>query len=194
MIGAASRTEGTGGPTRPGEILMADSPFATGRLRKRQATLAAMGACAYPVRAARLAATECELEDSMRKHPSLWSRAASLLMLMLVPHLTGCYVWQPVTVSPRQLIEDEQPERVRVFSSDGTSVELTEVRVETGFLTGVIHRILPVRRTVRIAFADITAVERRRFDGMKTIGAAALTGAGAFVAVVAAAVFLRTES
>ena len=125
----------------------------------------------------------------MKKHPSFWSRPAALLMLMLVPHLTGCFAWQPVTVSPQQLIEDEQPNRVLVYRIDGSSVELTELRVETGFISGLLPEVLPVRRTVRIAFTDIAKVEWRRLHTRKTVGAVVLTGAGVALAVVFLAVF-----
>ena len=59
-------------------------------------------------------------------------RARVVLLLFLVLYPTACATsWQSVaTPSPAQLIEAEQPDRVRVTVSNGTKVELEEPLVE----------------------------------------------------------------
>ena len=41
-------------------------------------------------------------------------RSHTLLLLLLSLQLSGCSTWQPRTVSPQEVIEMEQPSRVRV--------------------------------------------------------------------------------
>ena len=102
---------------------------------------------------------------------------------MLVLHLTGCYSWQPATVGPRQLIEEEAPGLIRIVQTDGEQMELRNPRIESDSLTARISTRLRTG-TVRIALTDITAVQARRFSTPKTWGAVVLTGAGLAVAVV----------
>ena len=100
----------------------------------------------------------------MKKHP--WLRPAASLMLLL--HLTGCYSWQPVTASPRQFVEEEQPGHIRISQGDDEELELRNPRVEGDSLAA---RISTFNRTgtVRIALTDITAVESRRLQVGKTV-------------------------
>jgi len=54
-------------------------------------------------------------------------RTRAVLMLFLVLHLAACVTWQAVSldaVSPAQLIEEDQPDRVRVTMQDRTQMEL----------------------------------------------------------------------
>ena len=54
-------------------------------------------------------------------------RARTVLLLLLVLHLTACSTWQSVSLdatSPAQLIEEDQPDRVRVTMQDRTQMEL----------------------------------------------------------------------
>ncbi len=95
-------------------------------------------------------------------------RLAASLMLLL--HLAGCYSWQPVTASPRQFVEEEQPGHIRISQADDEELELRNPRVEGDSLAA---RISTYNRTgiVRIALADITAVEWRRLQVGKTVWA-----------------------
>ena len=91
-----------------------------------------------------------------------------LALFLLVLHLTGCYSWQPATVSPRQFIEEEQPGQIRIVQADGERMELRNPRIESDSLTARIFSNLRTG-TVRIALADITAVEWRRLHVGKTV-------------------------
>jgi hypothetical protein len=95
-------------------------------------------------------------------------RYRPLALFLLVLHLTGCYSWQPATVSPRQFIEEEQPGQIRIVQADGERMELRNPRIESDSLTARIFSRLRTG-TVRIALADITAVESRRLQVGKTV-------------------------
>ena len=46
-------------------------------------------------------------------------RCRPVALLMLVLFLGGCTTWQPTTVSPRVVVEQEQPLKIRVTSTRG---------------------------------------------------------------------------
>lgn len=89
-------------------------------------------------------------------------RCRPLALLMLVVFLAGCYSWRPTTVSPRQVIEEEQPSRVRVTLNSGTVtvipdpvlvgdsiIPLEELQCQSGYTpttrTSVLGRLLQLR-------------------------------------------------
>ena len=54
-------------------------------------------------------------------------RPRAVLLLFLLLNLTACQTWQSVSlgaISPAQLIEEDQPDRVRVTMQDRTQMEL----------------------------------------------------------------------
>ena len=54
-------------------------------------------------------------------------RSRAALLLFLVLNLTACQTWQSVSldaISPAQVIEEDQPDRVRVTMQDRTQMEL----------------------------------------------------------------------
>ena len=54
-------------------------------------------------------------------------RSRAALLLFLVLNLTACQTWQSVSLdatSPAQVIEEDQPDRVRVTMQDRTQMEL----------------------------------------------------------------------
>ena len=60
-------------------------------------------------------------------------RARAVLLLFLLLNLTACQTWQSVSldaISPAQLIEEDQPDRVRVLMRGGTELELENPSVE----------------------------------------------------------------
>ena len=84
----------------------------------------------------------------------------------------GCTSWRPVAVSLRQFVEEDQPERIRIFQADGTRIELRDPRVDTVSLTAVASvRLSPTRfraDTVSIRLTDVGAVEARHFSIART--------------------------
>jgi len=83
--------------------------------------------------------------------------------LMFVLHLGACSTWRPVTVSPRQFIEEEQPDRIRVWQ-DARATELRDPRIGGDTLTSMV----PNERG-KIALTDITLIEVRRFSYGRTL-------------------------
>ena len=111
-------------------------------------------------------------------------RPRAVLLLFGVLHLTACQTWQSVSlgaISPAQVIEAEQPERVRVYMRGGGQVELESPSVEGDAL---------VAPNVSMPLADITGLEVREFSMDRTM--ILLGGVAAGVLVVAVAVVLAT--
>ena len=60
-------------------------------------------------------------------------RPRAVLLLFLLLKLTACQTWQSVSldaISPAQLIEEDQPDRVRVLLRGGNELELENPSVE----------------------------------------------------------------
>ena len=115
-------------------------------------------------------------------------RYRSVAVLLLVLQLGACYSWDPVTASPRQFIEDDQPQHIRIFQPDGTRTELRNPRVETDSLTAEVPvRLSPEEfgtETVRIPLTDVRAFEIQRFNIEDTLGLiGALWGGGWLLAL-----------
>jgi hypothetical protein len=92
-------------------------------------------------------------------------RYRAVLLLFLVLHLTACYTWQTVVVSPVRVIEETQPDRVLVVVPGG-EVELENPSVEGDQLVGADGVSLPL--------ADILGLETRGFSPGRTAGLALL--------------------
>ena len=92
--------------------------------------------------------------------------------------LTACHAWHPVTISPREFVEAQGAAEVRVITSDGTRLELHDLRIVGDSIVGEARgretppagKAGPSREassvsnvvTFRIALDDIVAVEERR--------------------------------
>ena len=58
-------------------------------------------------------------------------RLRAVLLLFLLLNLTACSTWQSIdAISPAQLIEEDQPDRVRVLLRGGNELELENPSVE----------------------------------------------------------------
>ena len=111
-------------------------------------------------------------------------RPRAVLLLFLLLNLTACQTWQSVSldaISPAQLIEEDQPDRVRVLMGGGTELELENPSVEGDQLVGP---------GVSMPLADILLLEVREFSMDRTVLLA--EGVAAGVLVVAVAVVLAT--
>jgi hypothetical protein len=98
-------------------------------------------------------------------------RVSALFMMVL--YLTGCATWRPVTLSPRQLIEEQRPGVIRVIQADGTRLDLRNPSIHSDSVTAV-FRVRASSRvfrqdTIRISLVDVTAVEVRRLSVTRTI-------------------------
>jgi hypothetical protein len=97
--------------------------------------------------------------------------------------LAGCTTWGPTTMSPRQLVQEQQPGHIRVLRTDGTHVDMREPWLAMDSVVGIVRgrRGVPAtggtarRRnvafvdTVSIALTDISAVETRRRSVGRTV-------------------------
>ena len=91
-------------------------------------------------------------------------RPPAVLLLFLLLHLTGCQTWYSVSldaISPAQLIEEDQPDRVRVTKQDGTQVELENPSVEGDELVASGGFSMPS--------ADVVILESRKFSMDRTM-------------------------
>ena len=91
-------------------------------------------------------------------------RYRAVLLLFLLLNLTACQTWQSVSldaISPAQLIEEDQPDRVRVLMRGGTQLELEGPSVEGGEL---------VAPGVSMPLADILRLEVRASSRGRTAG------------------------
>ena len=93
-------------------------------------------------------------------------RYRAVLLLFLLLNLTACQTWQSVSlgaISPAQLIEEDQPDRVRVTGGGVLDLELVSPSVEGDQLVGAGDFSMPL--------ADILSLEVRGFSLVRTIGA-----------------------
>ena len=102
-------------------------------------------------------------------------RPRAVLLLLLLLNLTACQTWQSVSlgaISPAQLIEEEQPDRVRVTGGGVLELEVVSPSVEGDQLVGA--------GDVAVALEDILRLEVRRNSTGRSIGFGflAITAAG----------------
>ena len=107
-------------------------------------------------------------------------RTVALLLIPLIA--TSCHSWRTAQVEPRTLVETEQPNRIRVTTSDGRRAELDRPTVVGDSLVSGSPDGAAGAST-RVAVADVARVEVRRFSlwrttasvlGLAVIAAAAL--------------------
>ena len=95
-----------------------------------------------------------------------------LALLLFGLHLTACAKWQVPQMPLRQLVEEEQPGRIRIYRGDGSRMELTHARIEADSITALSSvRVSPVEfhsEPVKIPLADVRAFEIQRFSVGRT--------------------------
>lgn len=92
-------------------------------------------------------------------------RYRPMALLLLVLHLGACTSWQLTTVSPRQVVEAEQPSSVRITQPDGTQVVLKDPAIRNDSIVGTDEAGM-----VKQAALDDGVLEVRRLSVGKTIG------------------------
>ena len=97
-------------------------------------------------------------------------RFIAALLLVLV---TACHSWQPVTVSPRWLIVEEEESPIRVVLSDGTELILRDATIQSdSIITGRVRF-----GTKNLLVRDVSRVEVQRFSPFRTVGVVVLASA-----------------
>ena len=100
-------------------------------------------------------------------------RYRPMALVLLVLHLGACTTWRPATVSPQQLIREEQPSSVRITLTSGETITVIDPIVRNDSIGG-------------IPLSDVSTVEVRRPDPLGTFGLFALLTTLAIVAYEAA--------
>ena len=110
-------------------------------------------------------------------------------LALLVLHIQACTSWRPVTVSPREFIEEDQPSAVRVTRADGAALVVPNPIV----VNDSIQCRLTVGVTCRarlLALDDVQVLETRRPSAPRTallIGA--VLGLASLISTLADGVF-----
>ena len=105
-------------------------------------------------------------------------RPRAVLLLFLLLNLTACQTWHSVSldaISPAQLIEEDQPDRVRVTGGEMLDLELERPAVDGDQLVGAGGISAPLE--------DILRLEVRGLHILRSIGAG-------YLAVLASALAL----
>ena len=103
---------------------------------------------------------------STRKPPLARRFIAALLMVLL----TACHSWRPTTVSPQQLIPEEQPSLVRVTLIDGETVTVRDPTMRNDSIVGVRDADEALMTSpVGVASRDVRLLEVRRLSVTKNI-------------------------
>ena len=100
-------------------------------------------------------------------------RPRAVLLLFLLLNLTACQTWQSVSlgaISPAQLIEEDQPDRVRVTGGGVIDLEVVSPSVEGDQLVGA--------GDVAVPLEDILRLEVRGLHILRTIGVVPLAMLG----------------
>ena len=108
-------------------------------------------------------------------------RPRAVLLLFLLLHLTACQTWHSVSldaISPAQLIEEYQPDHVRVSGGGVIDLELVSPSVEGDQLVGAGDFSVPLE--------DILRLEVRGFSLGRTI----LAGFGVYFGLATGAILL----
>ena len=114
----------------------------------------------------------------MSTRTPLARRVTAALLLVL---LTACHSWQPTTVSPQQLIPEEQPSSVRATLTSGEVIIVENPTMRNDSIVGVTDA------DVGVSSRDVRLFEVRRFSVGKTFGLVAglvVLVAGAFLALL----------
>ena len=111
----------------------------------------------------------------MRMRTPLTRRFIAALLMVL---LTACHSWQPTTVSPQQLIPEEQPSPVRVTLTNGETVTIKDPTMRNDSIVGVTDADGALRTSaVGVALRDVRLLEVQRFSPSRTVGVVVLTSA-----------------
>ena len=98
-------------------------------------------------------------------------RYRPMAVLLLALHVQACTAWQPSTVRPPQLIEEEEPSQVRITRTDGGRVTIQSPWVRADAIVGRGVRGSPRPWEERsVVVSDIRQIETRRFSPGKTVG------------------------
>ena len=89
-------------------------------------------------------------------------RYRPMAVLLLALHLQACMSWRRTTISPAQLIAEEEPSSVRVTLANGSQLTLVDPTIRND------SRVHEDGR-VYVVVSDVSTVEVRGFSMLKTM-------------------------
>jgi hypothetical protein len=92
----------------------------------------------------------------------------ALSCILLPVYVASCMSWRVEPVSPAQVVVQDQPSAIRVTMNDGSRFELESPVVSGDSLLGLAKSKSFAQRGVLLA--DISKVEIRKGDALKTVG------------------------
>lgn len=106
-------------------------------------------------------------------------RYRPIAVVLVVLHLNACSTWQPATVSPRELVERDQPSSVRVTRLDGRQSVLRDPYITNDSIVGWVRipcsslaisgRCIGGRSLDPALLDEVTAIQVRRFSAGTTV-------------------------
>ena len=96
-----------------------------------------------------------------------WRRAA---LLLLVLSLGACTTWRVTAVSPRQVIDEQQPSAIRAITLEGITVAVDQPTVVNDSIASRSRVAQPI-----LSLDEVRAVEVRVIHSVKTVGLALIT-------------------
>ncbi len=111
-----------------------------------------------------------------------------ILSCILLPvYLSSCTSWQVQSVSPEQVVEEDQPSQIRVTLTDSSELEMEQPRIVGDTLRGLVKGGVDDSLVERdVLLADIATVRVKKTDATKSILLGVGILAGVVVALVAA--------
>ncbi len=123
-----------------------------------------------------------------------------LSSILLPVYLSSCTSWQVQSVSPEQVVEQEQPSQVRVTTTGQSEVVLAAPRVSGDHLLGLgdrnvswagsIYAVSDTGSALEIPLADISHVALKKTDATKSV----LLGLGIVAGIIVAGAALYVIS
>ena len=112
--------------------------------------------------------------------------ARRILSCILLPaYLSSCTAWHVQSASPKQVITEDQPSKIRVTLTDSSTVEMEQPRIVGDTLRGLVKGGADDSLVERdVLLANIATVRVRKSNVGKTVGSALFV-----VAVVAFLVY-----
>lgn len=113
-----------------------------------------------------------------------------LLSSILLPvYLSSCTSWQVQSVSPEQVVTEEDPSKIRVTLTDSSEVEMEQPRIVGDTLRGLVKAGADDSLVERdVLLADIATVRIKKTDPGRTaflgLGIAAVVGVAVFAAAI----------
>jgi hypothetical protein len=104
-------------------------------------------------------------------------------ILLVCASLTACASWQPVSVTPRRLVEVQAPSRIRVSLQDGRRLVLRDARLEGDSLEANVEARTQEPVRIRVALADIRRVDTWRGSDARSLGVALIAAPVVILAI-----------